>query len=59
MASFEKTKEEMKKMKNELFSIFMELKDVRKEVVNTILGIERRRERRSRILKRLGLREEE
>jgi predicted nucleic acid-binding Zn-ribbon protein len=53
-----KTKEEMKKMKNELFSIFMELKDVRKEVINHILGISRRRERRSRILSRLGLKKE-
>jgi hypothetical protein len=53
-----KTTEEMKKMKNELFSIFLELKDVRKEVINTLLGIERRRERRSKILSRLGLKRE-
>jgi hypothetical protein len=54
-----KTKEEMKKMKNELFSIFMELKDVRKEVINTLIGQRRRRERRSKILSRLGLKKEE
>jgi predicted nucleic acid-binding Zn-ribbon protein len=53
-----KTKKEIEKVKEEVFSIFTELKDVRKEVINHILGISRRRERRSRILSRLGLKKE-
>jgi hypothetical protein len=53
-----KTKEEMKKAKEEVFQVFQDMRDIRKEVINHILGISRRRERRSRILSRIGLKRE-
>jgi hypothetical protein len=48
-----KMKEEMKKAKEEVFQVFQDMRDIRKEIVNSLLGFSRRRGRRGAIISRI------